>query len=208
MKFYLSSYKLGNKVSKLQKMISNSNRKIGYIPNALDFSGADPIRREEGIKKEINELESLGFEPELLDLKNYFGKEKALKNRLENLGGVFIRGGNTFILRQAMKLSGFDKLIKKLNKKEDFLYSGYSAGVCILAPSLKPLQIVDDPKDFPYKEIEKAIWKGLGILDYIILPHYKSDHPESKDIDKEIKYCKKNKIRFKPLKDGEVIIIE
>jgi hypothetical protein len=45
------------------------------------------------------------------------------------------------------------------------------------------------------------------ILDYIILPHYKSDHPESADIDKEVEFCKKNN-PSKTLKDDEVIIIE
>jgi dipeptidase E len=107
-----------------------------------------------------------------------------------------------------MKLSGFDKHIKYLHKRNDFLYSGYSAGICVLAPTLKSIQITDNPKDMPYKGLEKVIWNGLAVLDYMILPHYKSDHPESKYIDEEIAYCKKKKISFKPLRDGEVIIIE
>jgi dipeptidase E len=208
MKLYLSSYKLGNEVDRLKELMPKNNKKMGYIPNALDFTGADPVRKEQGIRKEMDELESLGFKVELIDLQEYFDKNAELKKKLNQLGGVFVRGGNTFVLRQAMKLSGFDKYIKDLNKKEDFLYSGYSAGVCVLAPTLKSLQIVDNPKDMPYKGLEKVIWDGLAILDYMILPHYQSDHPESKDIDKEIAYCKKNKITFKPLRDGEVIIRE
>ncbi|MGV8086713.1 MAG: Type 1 glutamine amidotransferase-like domain-containing protein [Candidatus Woesearchaeota archaeon] len=208
MKLYLSSYKFGNHTDEFKKLMPKNNNKMGYIPNALDFTGADPIRKEQGIKKEMDELQSLGFEVELLDLQKYFGKSSELKRKLHTLGGVFVRGGNTFVLRQAMKLSGFDKHMNYLHKREDFLYSGYSAGVCVLAPTLKSLQIVDDPKDRPYKGLEKVIWDGLGILDYMILPHYQSDHPESEDIDKEIAYCKKNKISFKPLRDGEVIIIE
>jgi dipeptidase E len=208
MRLYLSSYKLGNELDRLKKLMPKNNNRLGYIPNALDFTGADPQRKEQGIRTEMDELKSLGFKVELIDLKKYFGKSDMLKRKLEKLGGVFVRGGNTFVLRQAMKLSGFDNHIKELNKKDDFLYSGYSAGVCILAPSLKSLQIVDDPKDTPYKGLEKVIWDGLAILDYMILPHYESDHPESKDIDKEIQYCKKNKISYKPLRDGEVIIIE
>ena len=42
----------------------------------------------------------------------------------------------------------------------------------------------------------------------MILPHYKSDHQESKDIDKEVECYIQNKILFKVLKDGEVIIIK
>ena len=67
---------------------------------------------------------------------------------------------------------------------------------------------MDDPTDQPYPEQKETVWEGLGLFDYIILPHYKSDHPESADVDKEVEFAKKNNIPFKTLKDGEVIIIE
>ncbi len=185
-----------------------SGKILGYIPNALDFSGADPARRELSIKKEVDLLRDLGFDVEVIDLQNYFGKSDKLKRKLDQLGGVFVRGGNTFVLRQAMKLSGFDEIIKSLENRDDFLYSGYSAGICVLAPDLHSLQIVDDATDMPYEGLKVVIWDGLEILDYIILPHYKSNHPESADIDKEVEYCKKHKIPFKTLRDGEVIIVE
>ncbi|HLD85169.1 MAG TPA: Type 1 glutamine amidotransferase-like domain-containing protein [archaeon] len=206
MKFYLSSYKIGNEPEKLKQLVSNG--KIGYISNALDFSSANKERRKKHIESDITDLRNLGLEVELLDLKAYFGKQSGLKKKIDKLGEVFVSGGNTFVLRQAMKLSGFDKIFKQLVKRKDFLYAGYSAGICVLAPDLKALKIVDDPKDKPYRQVKQTIWKGLGFLDYIILPHYKSNHPESADIDKEVEYCKKNKIPFKTLRDGEVIIIK
>jgi hypothetical protein len=49
--------------------------------------------------------------------------------------------------------------------------------------------------------------RSVGI-DYLILPHYKSDHPESNDIDKEVEFCKREGIRFRPLRDGEVITMD
>jgi dipeptidase E len=207
MKFYLSSFKLGNKTKELIRLMSG-NKKIGYIPNACDYTNVDINRRNEVNKNDMAELSNLGLDVELLDLKDYFGKIAKLRKKLNSIGGVFVRGGNTFILRQAMKLSGFDVIFKELIEREDFLYAGYSAGICVLAPNFKALQIVDDPTDKPYKQIKETIWEGLGYLDYIILPHYKSNHPESADVDKEVEYCKKNKIPFKTLKDGEVIIIE
>ena len=130
-----------------------------------------------------------------------------MRDKLKGFGGVFVRGGNTFILRQAMKLSGFDNIFNELLDVDDFVYSGYSAGVCVLAPNFKALQIVDDPTDKSNKN-QETIWEGLNYLDHIILPHYKSDHPESADIDKEVEYCQKNKIKYETLSDGEVIIIE
>jgi dipeptidase E len=203
MKFYLSSYKLGKEIEMLKKLAHG--KKIGFIPNSLDY--VEPKARQESNEKNMKDLSDLGIDIEMLNLKDYFGKKEELKKKIDSLGGVWIRGGNTFVLRQAMKLSGFDEIIKKIDRS-DFLYGGYSAGICILAPSLKSLQQVDNPHLMPYEESNKIIWEGLGILDYIILPHYKSDHPESADIDKEVEFCKKNDIPFRTLRDGEVIIIE
>lgn len=203
MKFYLSSYKIGKETDKLKELARG--KKIGFIPNSLDY--VEPKARQESNEKNMKDLSDLGIDVEMLDLKDYFGKKEELKKKIDNLGGVWIRGGNTFVLRQAMKLSGFDEIIKNI-KRKDFLYGGYSAGICILAPNLKALQQVDKPDIMPYEESKEVILDGLGILDYIILPHYKSDHPESADIDKEVEFCKKNNIPFKTLRDGEVIIIE
>ena len=207
MKLYLSSFRLGDESEKLKELMPASNRKIAVIDNALDFKGSDPEKRKKGDEREVHNLEELGLEAEVLDLKNYFGKEDQLRKKLNDLGGVWVRGGNTFVLRQAMRLSGFDNIFKELQKRDDFLYAGYSAGICVLAPDMRSLQIVDYPET-PYKELKEIIWEGLGFLDYIILPHYDSDHPESADIDKEVEFCKKNNIPFKTLRDGEVIIIE
>lgn len=204
MKFYLSSFHIGNKAGKLKEMVPEG-KKIGLIPNAVDF--LDSEKRKASNEKNINDLTSLGIDVEVLDLRDYFGKKDELKKKIDSLGGVWVKGGNTFILRKAMRLSGFDEIIKNM-ERDDFLYGGYSAGICVLAPDFKGLQQVDDPYANPYKESEDIIWEGLGILDYLILPHYKSDHPESADIDKEVDFCKKNSIPFKTLKDGEVIIIE
>ncbi|MBI3190617.1 Type 1 glutamine amidotransferase-like domain-containing protein [archaeon] len=204
MKFYLSSYKIGKRSDRLKELVPRGKR-LGFVPNALDY--VEPEKRKENNERDMKDLADFGISVEMLDLKNYFGKTAKLKKKIDSLGGIWVRGGNTFVLRQAMKLSGLDEILKNMDRK-NFLYGGYSAGICILASSLKPLQNVDDPKTKPYKEMKKAIWDGLGILNYMILPHYKSDHSESTDIDKEVKYCKKNKVPFKTLRDGEVIIIE
>ena len=208
MRFYLSSYKVGNESGKLLGLMPASNHTIGYIPNAADFAHVDLVRRAETISENTDSLSELGLEVSMLNLRDYFGKKRLLRNKLKELGGVFVAGGNTFVLRQAMKLSGFDEIITEMKKtKADFLYAGYSAGICVLAPNLKALQIVDDSTQTPYPEQKEVIWEGLGFLDHIILPHYKSDHPESEDIDKEVEYCEKNNVPYKTLRDGEVLIM-
>jgi dipeptidase E len=205
MKFYLSSYKIGNETEKLKKLVLKG--KIGYIPNALDFSWADPKRRNKHIEKDIDSLRELGFKVKLINLCDYFGKIKELKQIIEELGAIFISGGNVFVLRQAMKLSGLDKILKEFPDSSNFLYSGYSAAGCVLSPDLKAYEIVDKI-DTPYIESKEVIWEGLGFIDFAFIPHWDSDHPESADVEKEIAYCKKNNIPYKAIRDGEVIIIE
>ncbi|MDD2766354.1 MAG: Type 1 glutamine amidotransferase-like domain-containing protein [Candidatus Moranbacteria bacterium] len=208
MKLYLSSYKIGDQPEKLLALFSG-NKKVGYIPNALDFTNANPVRRENHIESDIQSLTDNGLQVELLDLKNYFEKENDLREKLQGLGGIFISGGNTFILRQAMRLCGLDTVLQGYNKtREDFVYAGYSAAGCVLSSSLKGYSIVDDPTDFPYANQKETLWEGLGMIDYTFLPHFDSDHPESADINKEVKYCIENKIPYKTLRDGEVLIIE
>lgn len=205
MKYYLSSYGLGDETQRLKSLVPSG--KIGYIPNALDFKNVDLERRKGHVKKDMDSLVDLGLEVEILDLRDYFGKKDELQKKLEELGAVFISGGNTFILRQAMKLSGMDVILDDFkNDNENFLYAGYSAAGCVLSPDFHAYKIVDRPET-PYTEQKEVIWEGLGHIDYAFMPHYQSDHPESSDVEKEVELCKKHNIPYKTLRDGEVVII-
>jgi dipeptidase E len=207
MKFYLSSFKIGSQSKELVRMMEPS-KMIGYVPNARDYSNSYVYLNNQIIASDIAELTNLGLDVQIIDLKNYFGRIDELRGKINGLGALFFAGGNTFILRQAMKASGFDIIFKELLGRVDFVYSGYSAGIAVLYSDLKAVQLVDNPTFHPYKEISETIWMGLGYLDYLILPHYKSNHPESETIDRLFEYCQLNKIPCKTLRDGEVIIIE
>jgi len=208
MKFYLSSYQIGSQTEKLKDLIPPHNRKTAYISNALDFS-EDLERRRLGEEFDISQLAGVGLEVKRFDLRNYFNQSDKFRQDISKFGVIWIRGGNVFVLRQAMKLSGFDKVLKNLaDANADILYGGYSAGVCVLAPSLKGLELVDDTTPRPYKGQTDLIWEGLNLLDYSIVPHYKSDHPESETINKVVEYYEKHNTPFKTLSDGAVIVIE
>jgi len=207
MKFYLSSFKLGTRSKDLVRLMEPS-KKIGYVPNAGDYTNVDVEHRNKVNNSDMADLMSLGLDVQCLDLKDYFGQTDKLRKKIDELGALFFRGGNTFILRQAMRASGFEVIFEELLKRDDFVYSGYSAGICVLGTDLKVLQSVDDPTDMPYERLKDTIWEGLGYLDYMILPHYKSNHPESAAVDKLVEYCQLNGIPFEAMSDGEVIVIE
>ena len=181
------------------------NRKVAVISNAVDYY-TDSKRKEKSQKKIFKKLIGVGLKPETVDLKCYFGKKKKLEKKLKEFGVFWVKGGNTFFLRKAMQLSGFDKIFLKLTKKKNLLYGGSSAGICVLCPSIKGVELVDDAKPKPYgKKIE---WSGLNVLPYYVAPHYKSKNIETKLIDKMVAYYIKNKKLFKTLHDGETIIIK
>lgn len=149
MKLYLSSYKIGNETSELLKWKQNHGNKIFVIPNAVDVF-PDSERKLNGIKDKCKDLEELGFETQILDLRNFFGQKENLANYIKDVNAFYVIGGNVFILRTAMRLSGFDEILIDLSKSEDCLYSGFSAGICVLAKDLHGIHLVDSYMEDPY----------------------------------------------------------
>ena len=93
-------------------------------------------------------------------------------------------------------------------RENKIVYGGYSTGVVILTPSLHGIELVDPKDDIAEGYEKEVIWDGLGLLDYAVAPHYKSDHPESEAINKCVEYMIDHHMPFVALHDGEVIIVE
>src|SRR6185369_547188 len=109
MKFYLSSEKVGDQGEKLRDMVPVDNPRFGYVPNALDWH-ANKYWMEGYMEEDLQTLRDGGIEPEILNLKDYFGKPEALRKKVGELGGLWVSGGSAFVLRYAMKASGLDIL--------------------------------------------------------------------------------------------------
>ena len=203
MRLFLSSYRFSNQPERMLEIIKG--KKVAVIANAMDFLPKE-IRADK-VEYEEAQLRALGLEPEELDLRKYFGKSKELEEKANEYDYFWVRGGNVFILRKAYKYSGFDNIITNLIQQDKVAYGGYSAGCCILAPSLDGVEIVDKADIAVEGYNVEIIWDGLGIINYAFAPHYRSDHPESVDIEKMVKYYEKNKILYKTLHDGEAVLI-
>lgn len=203
MRLYLSSFRFGDHTNKLHELLKGGTR-VALIGNSMDF--LEGQARSDSINQEIERLKGIGFDPAEVDLRDYFDNPGDLKQKLEQFDLVWARGGNAFILARAFLQSGADKILRELLDKDVLAYGGYSAGVCILTPSLKGLETVDDPRVIPEGYQEREIWGGLGVLPYAVAPHYKSDHPESSMINDSVQYFIDNHMPFVALRDGEVII--
>ena len=204
MKLYLSSYKLGKDVELLKEWVKN-NKKILVIPNALDVY-EDSERKTNGILDKCKDLQELGFETQILDLRSYFNKEDELRQYLKNYNSFYVLGGNIFVLRQAMKLSGFDNYLNDISDSDNYLYAGFSAGICVLAKDLHGIHLADEPEKDPYN-YGSIIWDGIGIIDYMQVPHFDTpEHPESHLMYDVVKYLQNHNLPYQTLHDGDVII--
>lgn len=201
MVLYLSSQKFGDDTSFLEEWITEHDNKILLIYNALEMKGEEVIQKNSKEDKEL--LEKIGFDVKIVDLKDYFDNKDKLNNDFKKYSAYCIMGGNVFILRQAMKYSGFDAFLES-NINKDYLYIGYSAGSSVLSRNIKILDSVDAPISF-YKE-NSIVYNGIGLIDYVFIPHYKSDYHKVHLIEDVVKKCKRGNVNYKAIKDGEVII--
>jgi dipeptidase E len=206
MRLYLSSYRIGDRAGSLLALLGNG-RRAAVIENALDnFSAsAHEIHRHQA-HDPIDELASLGIAGTRLDLRDYFGDPEGLRATLSRFDLVWATGGNAFVLRRAMKQSGFDDVITDMLDNDEIVYGGFSAGAVVAAPSLEGIHLMDDPDEVPYGYDREIVWDGLGLIDHAIVPHYRSPHPESAAADRAVRHLCGRGLRYRALRDGEAIV--
>jgi dipeptidase E len=106
-----------------------------------------------------------------------------------------------------MKQSGLDVLIKNAVARDSIVYAGFSAAAVIAFDSLKGLELTDNPEEVPSGYDEDIVWQGLGFIPFALAVHYKSDHPESGSVDREVAFYEATGIPYRTLRDGEVLIV-
>ena len=146
MRLYLSSFRIGNRPDQLLELAGGGGR-VAVIANAMDAESAD-LRRA-GVRRELDAMSELGFVAEELDLRNYFSDQAGIAGALRGFDVIWLRGGNSFMLRYALARSGADEALLELLSQDAIVYAGYSAGPCVLAPSLKGIDLVDNADDVP-----------------------------------------------------------
>lgn len=205
MRLYLSSFRLGDHPELLVGLAGEAGR-AAVIANAMDDAPADVRRR--AVEGELGALAELQFRPAELDLRDYFDDPASLAGQLAQYAAVWVRGGNTFMLRHALSRSGGDAALAGALSRDALVYAGYSAGACVLAPSLRGLEAVDDASAVPRIYGTSPIWTGLGVLNYAIVPHYRSpDHPEGAACDRVADQYRAAGIPHRTLRDGQALVI-
>ena len=205
MRLYLSSERLGERAGALLAMITGP--KVAIIANGYDGASAtarDIYRTE--VYDPVAEFKALGLEPHEVDLRAHFDDAASLRRRLAGFDLVWVMGGNSFVLRRAMKQSGFDTVIREMLATDAIAYGGYAAGAVVAGPTLRGLELMDDPFELPEGYDEPLIWSGLGLTPFAIVPHYQSRHPEAASAEKVVSYMRARRTRYRAISDGEVIV--
>ncbi len=178
---------------------------ILMISNSRDDRPFDDKEKEK-LEYNIKVLKDVGFNVVLLDLKEYFNDNEKLVEDVKGYNAFYVRGGNVFVLRKAMSLSGFDKYLINNKGNDNILYIGESAGTCVLGKTLDGLDILDEPLNM-YNN-DDVMYEGVGLVDFSPVPHYKSEYVGVKIVDDTVEYMEKNNIKYRTIKDGEVIILD
>lgn len=203
MRLYLSSYQLGDHPEVFTRMVGGS--KCGWvIMNAFD--GADPEIRRLETERQVKNLAGVGLAARELDLRGH--DPESLAAKIGQPDFLWVRGGNVFTLRAALAQSGADALITDRLEADALVYAGFSAGGCVLAPTLLGLEECDSTEDAlsMYGAIQ---FEGLDILDRPFVPHLGSpEHPESEVLTRVAAAYTREGQPYWGLRDGQALVVD
>jgi len=191
MKLILNGGGSGESVRESYKLFGElvENKKVLYIPLAWNKGNIENCI--DWFKGEMKEFGVTDIE-QILDL-NTLTIEK-----LQNVGGVFIGGGNTFKLLKLLKESiSFDNIKQVLDK--NIVFMGSSAGSMIFGKSID--SILKDELEIKSCNDENLVQlkdtTGFDILNgYSLLPHYKKYEEQIVNFEKRIERLLNNNFKL------------
>lgn len=169
MKLLLTSAGLANQsiINALEKLLGKPARgtKLAFIPTGANVEPGD----KSWMIDDLNNFRNAGLVVDIIDI-SAVPKEVWLP-RLEAAEVLFLGGGNTFHLMYWVKQSGLiDSLSELLTSR---VYAGISAGSCIAGPTIH-----NKVQDLFGEKYELDIKKGLGLVDFQIIPHLNAPYFE------------------------------
>lgn len=136
--------------------------------------------------------EEFGCIVDTFDIENM--PEESLQTTFAKYDAIWVEGGMTFYLINAIYRTGFGKILKKL--LESKVYIGTSAGSMICSKSLDASEwYVGEPEENP-NHLE-----GLGLIPFQIYPHF-----DEKNLER-IKELRHKEQQYWLLKDGQAVCV-
>jgi len=171
---------------------------VGLIENAADVVTEGP----EGWLEEIrNSIIEYGFQLHLIDLRKFVNDEMSLSEIMKSVDIIWVGGGNMYYLRYLLQITKADKIIKKLVTSGK-VYCGWSAGGCVVGPTLLDGENMDDISKAP-----ELIYDGINLVDFVMIPHIDNEYfsNQAKEWSKKLEG---RKIKTVQLMDNQAIVVE
>jgi len=143
-----------------------------------------------------------------VDLRDHLGDPESLRARLGEFTSVWVRGGNTFVLRAQLARSGGDAVLTDFVRRHHLAYAGYSAGACVVTPSLRGIEFSDDPGEVRSTCGTDVRWDGLGWIDHAIVPHAGPSALADDGVDRSLRYLRDNALPFVALTDDDALVVD
>lgn len=170
-----------------------SGKNICFIPTAANVEEVDFY-----VDEALEIFKKGGANVAILDVAN--AKAKEIEDKIFTCDIIYVSGGNSFFLLNAMRKSGADNLIKAaINAGK--IYIGESAGAALLSPDISYMQKIDDKGAL---DIDDFV--AFGAINFYTLVHFKSE-PFAVIAD-EIYMEFKDKSTLKTIQNDEAIVIK
>lgn len=167
MKLLLTSNGLQGKIKEVFPTLLTKNPSecsAAFITTAA-FDGADGDP-EIWLDKYRQQLRDQGITNiEDIDLREY--SQEKLEKVIESKDIIYVNGGNTFLLLDGVRKSGFKSVVKKF-LDEGKLYIGVSAGSIICTPSIENASWEPEPDE---NIVGMTYFTGMSLVDFLIAPH-------------------------------------
>lgn len=197
MRLYLASAAI-NVLDKLVPLlpVPTDSRTACYITTAGNLE-ANP----HWIEEEVSAIETAGLNVTRIDLAELSPENVA--DAFEDCHSIWVGGGNTFLLLQEVRRSGFDTLVTE-KIAEGTPYVGTSAGALIMAPDLRSIRFAEE---HPNLDLKLRSFDGLNLFPLLPLVHF--DNPEYRDVYRKIlNDALENDVAFVTLRDNQFIFAD
>ena len=183
-------------LSKNKEIIKNylqPNSNIGFIATASELE-----ENRDYMYQDREDLAKMNYKVIDMDISKQ-SKQDILK-KFKLVDSIFVAGGNSFyLLQQLINKDVLQELKEFANNK---IYIGSSAGACIVCPSIDYVQKLDDKS----QALLLNDYKAMNLVDFYILPHYKSKEKYTKFADEiEVEY---NNYKFIKLSNNQAIVVD
>lgn len=132
---------------------------LGYVPDAARAHAGEPW-----VAAERERVAALGHR--VVDVVLTGAPAATVAAALDGVDAVYVAGGNTFALLDALRAHGADRVLVE-RVRAGLLYIGSSAGSIAAGPSAVPATLMDDATEVP----RLTDHRGLGLTDAVVVPH-------------------------------------